>query len=111
MSDGAITLYTVFLHTINEAIRKITEHLPKLKPDRMISFQDIPLQCLFGTESTCHHKVARLHTPITENRVPSSQKVGIASSKEGGRMWDSSVPALKLPHLYLSSSLLCWMQG
>lgn len=36
----------LFLHTINKAIRKITEHLPKLTPDR-IFFQDIPLHCLF----------------------------------------------------------------
>lgn len=43
--------FIVFLHTINKAIRKITEHLSKLKPDRMISFQDIPLQHLYGTES------------------------------------------------------------
>lgn len=60
--------------------------------------------------SNCHHKVARFHTPITQNYIPSSQKASRASLQEGGRMWDSSVPALMLPHLYHSSSLLCWIQ-
>lgn len=47
--------------------------------------------------STCYHRLAKFHTPITQHYVPNSQKAGIPSFKERDRIWDPSVPTLLLP--------------